>query len=260
MILSVADTDWDPEQYNRFAAEREQPFWDLTDLLEPVDGATAADLGCGDGRLTAALHRCMHARRTVGVDNSPAMLAAAAEHAGLGVEFVEADLARWQGSDFDVVFSNAALHWVGNHAEVLARWRDALRAGGQLAVQMPANASHPSHRVAREVATAMLGESAPPDPVEQNVLAPERYAALLDEFGFARQHVRVQVYVHHLARSADVVEWVRGTTLNRFKTVFDHDAYEQFVAEYQRRLLAEIGESSPYLYPFKRLLLWGRLA
>ena len=45
---------WDPVQYNRFAAEREQPFWDLAALVEPVERPVVVDLGCGDGRLTAA--------------------------------------------------------------------------------------------------------------------------------------------------------------------------------------------------------------
>ena len=259
MMPSVPDADWSPEQYNRFASEREQPYWDLAGLVEPVVDATVVDLGCGDGRLTAALHDRLGARHILGVDNSPAMLAAAAEHAGTNIEFVESDIASWEGAEFDVVFSNAALHWVPDHAVVMARWRAALRARGQLAVQMPTNASHASHRVASEVATEMLGRDAPPDPVAQNVLSPEHYAEVLDELGFVRQHVRLQVYVHHLPHSADVVEWVRGTTLNRFKPVFDSDGYEEFVNEYRRRLLAEIGEQSPYLYTFKRVLFWGRL-
>ena len=47
---------WDPDQYNRFAAEREEPFWDLVRLIEPAESPRVADLGCGDGRLTTLLH------------------------------------------------------------------------------------------------------------------------------------------------------------------------------------------------------------
>ncbi|MGB7053676.1 MAG: hypothetical protein WBG41_19095, partial [Acidimicrobiales bacterium] len=62
---------WDPAQYNRFSSQREQPFWDLAALLEPVPAPTLVDLGSGDGRLTAALHRQLGARRSVGVDSAP---------------------------------------------------------------------------------------------------------------------------------------------------------------------------------------------
>jgi trans-aconitate 2-methyltransferase len=255
--MSSADT-WSPAQYNRFAAEREQPFWDLAALLEPVSSPALVDLGCGDGRLTAALHTRVGARSTVGIDSSEAMLASA--RGGGGLTFVRGDLATWQGSEVDIVFSNAALHWAPEHASVLERWRSSLAPGGQLAVQMPANADHPSHRVSRELAAEWLGAGAPPDPAEGNVLAPEAYAQLLDGLGFERLHVRLQVYPHRLDSSADVVEWVKGSSLTRLKPVFSAERYEQFVTEFRRRLLAEVGERSPYLYTFKRILMWGRLA
>ena len=254
-----ATSTWDPGQYNRFAAERERPFWDLADLLEPLPSPRVVDLGCGDGRLTAALHEKIGAAETTGIDSSPAMLAAAGPHAGGGVKFSEADISSWTGRDLDVVFSNAALQWVPDHAGVLERWTTALRPGGQLAVQMPTNADHPSHRVARALAAEWLGDRAPADPVEQNVLVPEAYAALLHDLGFRHQHVRMQVYGHVLASSADVVEWAKGTSLTRFKAVLGAD-HERFADEYRRRLVAELGDHQPYIYAFKRILLWGRRA
>ena len=50
-------TDWDPAQYERFKAQRSQPFWDLIDLVQPVRIERAVDLGCGTGELTDELHR-----------------------------------------------------------------------------------------------------------------------------------------------------------------------------------------------------------
>jgi trans-aconitate 2-methyltransferase len=117
---------WDPDQYNRFAAEREAPLWDLAALLEPVPTPLVVDLGCGDGRLTAALHGRLGARTTVGIDSSPAMLRESERHVRDGVRIEAGDLATWLGHDVDVVFSNAALHWVGDHRAVLGRWREAL--------------------------------------------------------------------------------------------------------------------------------------
>lgn len=250
---------WNPVQYNAFAAEREQPFWDLAALLKPTESPTLVDLGCGDGRLTEALHRQLHASATVGVDSSEAMLTEAAAHAGEAMAFHSGDIGAWSESGQDIVFSNAALQWVPDHASVLGRWRRALDAGGQLAVQVPTNADHVSHRVARELGEQWLGEEAPPDPVADNVLAPEAYAQLLARLGFERQHVRLQVYLHNLRSSADVVEWVKGTSLTRFKAVLKAADYERFIDEYRALLLKELGERSPYLYTFKRILMWGQL-
>ena len=251
---------WDPEQYNRFAAEREQPFWDLAALLQPGRVKTLADLGCGDGRLTAQLAARIGALETVGVDSSPSMLAGAAALADEKLKFGPGDIAQWdEPGRFDVVFSNAALQWVADHPRVLGRWTASLSPGGQLAVQMPANADHPSHVLSRQLAEEWLGTDAPADPVERNVLAPESYARLLHELGFAEQHVRLQVYGHVLANSGEVVEWVKGTSLTRFKTAMDEEHFERFVDEYRRRLVRELGDQRPYFYPFKRILLWGRL-
>jgi trans-aconitate 2-methyltransferase len=249
---------WDPDQYNRYANEREQPFWDLAGLVAPVASPSVVDLGCGDGRLTAALHASLGAATTLGVDSSASMITAAAAHAGDTITFQLGDIGAFDEPDtYDIVFANASLQWVPDHRAVLRRWIGSLRAGGQLAVQVPANADHPAHIVAAEVAAELL-EDPPPDAVAQNVLLPEEYAVLLDDLGCDAQHVRLQVYAHHLPSTADVVEWVKGTTLTRFKEPLGAEGWDRFVDQYRERLLTVVGDRSPYLYPFKRILLWGR--
>jgi trans-aconitate 2-methyltransferase len=251
--------DWEPDQYNRFAAEREQPFWDLVALVVREGRPAVVDLGCGDGRLTAGLHRTLGAAHTTGVDRSETMIEAARAHAGDGVSFRQGDITRWSDdAGVDVVVANASLQWVPDHRSVLGGWVRSLRAGGQLAVQVPANADHPSHLILAEVAREFLPDP-PPDPVAVNVLSPESYAEILDDLGCTAQQVRLQVYAHHLASTDQVVEWVKGTTLNRFTGVVEPDRWEAFVERYRQRLRAELGDRSPYLYPFKRILLWGRL-
>ncbi len=78
--------DWNPEQYGRFRDERARPFFDLLDLVQPRPGMRVVDLGCGTGELTRELHRRLSARETIGIDNSPAMLAKSAAFAGDGLQ------------------------------------------------------------------------------------------------------------------------------------------------------------------------------
>jgi trans-aconitate 2-methyltransferase len=254
---------WDPGQYEKFAAERAQPFWDLAALVEDGPLERAVDLGCGTGALTAQLVARRGIGSMLGIDSSPNMLEQAVAHVGAHLRFEAGDIATWTGhGDVDLVLSNAALQWVPDHVGVVTRWWAALRAGGQLAVQIPANADHPSHRVAAEVAASepfrsAMGGAPPPDQVAVNVLAPEQYAILLDHLGAARQHVRLQVYGHVLPRAADVVEWVRGTSLTRFTNVLPVALHDEFLTTYTRRLLERIGDGAPYFYPFKRILFWG---
>src|SRR6185295_13416417 len=124
----------------RFTRERRQPFEDLVTLVRPHLGMRVVDLGCGTGETTRDLHRQLAARETIGLDSSAAMLAQAAPHAGEGLRFEAGDIASWSPEGrFDLVFSNAALHWVDGHETLFARLAEALTDEGQLAVQMPAN-------------------------------------------------------------------------------------------------------------------------
>lgn len=232
---------WNPEQYERFKSERAQPFQDLVSLIEPRAHMRVLDLGCGTGELTRTLHEHLHAAETLGIDSSETMLAKAPQAAGL--HFRRQTIESFDQGGFDLVFSNAALQWVADHEALFPRLASL---ASQLAVQMPANDDHPSHAVAAEVASE-LGMA----PKPTHTLPPERYAELLHEIGFRRQHVRLQVYGHLLPSSEDVVEWVRGTLL----TFYEREP--RFLERYRERLLQRIGGQRPYFYAYKRLLIWG---
>ena len=202
----------------------------------------------------------------VGIDNSRAMLDKTAEHTSHAVRFEYGDIGQWTSAgDIDLVLASASLQWVPDHAGVIARWTAALRRGGQVAIQVPANAEQPSHTVARLVASrepylSMFGAEGPPiDPVQEYVLRPEEYAQILYDLGFERQHVRLQVYPHVLPSSRHVVEWVRGTTLTRFEKRLEPAAFEAFVADYETELLRVLGDHQPHFFPFRRILMWARL-
>ncbi|CAN5714311.1 trans-aconitate 2-methyltransferase [soil metagenome] len=256
----MTSDDWDPDLYHRFQGERRQPFDDLLTLVRPTPGGRAVDLGCGPGELTVALHRHLGAAETVGVDASAAMLAEAAGHAGEGVSFAEGDLATWLPGHgpVDVVLANASLQWADDHAGILVRWREGLAPGGQLAVQVPANFDHPSHVVAEEIGVAF---GLDPIAAFEAVLAPEGYAALLDELGFEAVHVRLQVYLHHLSSTAALIDWVRGTLLTRYRRDLGDDRFAEFLDRYRPSLLERVGDPSgdePYLHVFKRILFTAR--
>ena len=264
--MGMADTDWNPEQYERFEAERAQPFWDLVELIHRGGIERAVDLGCGTGALTVSAAERLGIGRMTGIDNSPAMLEVAETHGRVEVGFEYGDISRWTSDgDHDLVLANAALQWVPDHRAVLERWVAALAPEGQLAVQVPANHDHASHMASAFVATqepfvSALGGDPPPDPVAVNVLAPEQYATALYELGIGEPRVRLQVYPHVFASSADVVEWTKGTSLTRFFKRLPPELHDPFVDAYRDELLARIGVHRPYFYAFKRILMWGRRA
>jgi trans-aconitate 2-methyltransferase len=259
--LAAPSSAWDPAQYERFKTERAQPFYDLVSMIERDPGMRVVDLGCGTGQLTAWLHGELAARETLGIDAARTMLAQAAEHEGGGVRFERGDIAAFEAEQpYDLVFSNAALQWVEDHESLIARVAAAVAPGGQIAVQLPANDDHPSHVIARALAGSEFRDQLEGYERVFPLLTPVRYAELLHELGFVRQQVRMQVYAHVLPDTRAVIEWVKGSLLTPFRERLSAADYARFLERYEHELLAAEGDQQPYLYPFKRILMWGRRA
>jgi trans-aconitate 2-methyltransferase len=251
---------WQPNQYERFKEERAQPFHDLVALIKRKPDLRILDLGCGTGALTRDLHDSLAARETLGIDSSTEMLRKSDGLETSALHFERRDIETFAPDlPFDLVFSNAALHWVPDHPALFGRLRAFLAPGGQLAVQMPSNENHLSHRTAAEVAseepfrTELEGHTR-----QSSVLAPEVYSELLYDLGFREQHVELRIYGHELEAGSDVVEWVKGSLLTDYAERLSPEAYERFLERYRQRLEETIGERRPYFYTYRRILLWAR--
>jgi trans-aconitate 2-methyltransferase len=258
---------WQPDLYDRFAAERRLPFFDLAAMVAPEPGMRVLDLGCGTGALTRQLHRQLMAAETVGLEKSEAMWARCVQHGADDVHFVHGDMAALLLSGelpgleppYDLVFSNAALHWLEDHDTVLAQVVGLLSSNGQLAIQVPANHEHPSQVVAAEVATqAPFAEALGGYVRRSPVLSVERYAERLHELGMEEQQVLCRVYGHQLPSRDSVVDWVRGTTLTDYQRRMSPEVYDAFLAAYVERLRAVLPEEQPFFFPFSRIFLWAR--
>jgi trans-aconitate 2-methyltransferase len=257
---AVALEPWNPDEYEKYRHERSQPFWDLAALVKPAPEMRVVDLGCGTGELTLALHRSLAARATLGVDNSSAMLEKARDSSVPGLSFHREDIAKYTPEEpVDLLFSNAALHWVPDHKTLVPRLVRFVAPGGQIAIQVPANHDQPSHTVASRVASEEPFRTALGGFVMTSAtLGPEQYAALLWQCGIRDMHVRLQVYTHEMAAPGDVVDWVKGTLLTAYRKRLSPDLYSTFLARYATLLLQEVQSGSPFLFTFKRILVWGR--
>src|SRR5215212_7110335 len=142
---------WDPKQYHKFQAERSAPFFDLLALVEIRPHLKVVDLGCGTGELTRQLADALPDSDVTGIDFSSQMLEKASAFTRPGLHFEQGDQAGLTG-EWDLIFSNAALHWTENHAELIPNLYRRLTPGGQIAIQIPSNHNHISHQVYRETA------------------------------------------------------------------------------------------------------------
>ena len=247
---------WDPKQYHKFQAERSAPFFDLLALVEIRPNLKVVDLGCGTGELTRQLADALPNSDVTGIDSSSQMLEKAISFASANIHFEQGDQAQLTG-EWDLIFSNAALHWSENHAELISNLYGRLAPGGQIAVQVPSNHNHISHQIYREVASAEPFKSilngfqryAP-------VLSIDEYARLFFECGAEEIVVFEKIYSHILEDSDAVVEWISGTALvPYFERLGDHR--EGIVDALRVKMRAAL-PGTPVVYPFRRILFSAR--
>lgn len=253
---------WNPKQYDKFKAERSQPYYDLLNLIEPMPNSRIIDLGCGTGELTSDLHRVMRASHTLGLDLSDQMLMESKKFERPGLQFVKGDLRIWrEPKQYDIILSNAAIQWCDQHPNIFENLRDSLKSQGQLAIQMPMNHDYPTHVIAFQMSSEKpwrnLLQADLPD--RSTVLNVEDYATLLFKLGFKQQKVSIKVYSHILESKESVVEWVKGTLLTSIKSRLSENDYQEFLIEYKQRLFSVLPDDRPFFYPFKRVLIWSRL-
>jgi len=250
---------WNPAQYLRFEEERTRPCRHLAARVSVEVPKRVIDLGCGPGNSTAVLIDRWPGAEISGLDRSAEMLAQA-RTAHPEMEWVQGDISDWAASGderFGVVFSNAALQWVGRHEAVFPRLLKRVAGGGALAVQMPSRFESPAHRVTREMAQSERWRA--------------RFAGVRDwhahEASFyydelALEAARVELweteYLHVLDGPEGILEWYRGTGLRPYLSAlagagergeFEAEYLEQIRAAYPRRADGRV------LFPFRRIFL-----
>ncbi|MEA2642272.1 MAG: trans-aconitate 2-methyltransferase, partial [Chloroflexota bacterium] len=143
---------WDPAQYLKFADHRLRPAIDLLNRIDADAPREVYDLGAGTGNVTRLLQARWPNAHVTGVDGSAEMLAKAGAD-GSRIDWVQADLGAWQPTwPADVIYSNAALHWIPDHVRLFPELLARLVPGGTLAVQMPRNFAAPSHTLIADAA------------------------------------------------------------------------------------------------------------
>lgn len=246
--------NWDPETYMTFSKERTRPAMELLARVPVPSPKRVIDLGCGPGNSTALLAARWPEADIEGLESSPEMLAKARAF-GTRARFVEAEVESWTPrAQYDVVFSNATLHWIGAHGALLPRLMGRVAERGVLAFQVPRNFEAPSHRLMREVAADGPWAAKLEDARPVNVLSPEEYYDILAPVS-ASLDIWETCYLHVLEGEDPVFDWVSGTGLRPFVQRLDPGERENFLGAYRARLREAYPQRADgkTLFPFQRL-------
>ncbi len=250
---------WDPDQYAQFALERARPCRDLIAAITVASPQRIADLGCGPGNSAAMLAERWPAAEIVGIDSSAEMLESARK-SNSSAKFEQAEIAEWvsQTGEWNIIFSNAALQWVGNHAVLFPQLMQRVSGQGALAVQMPGDTQAPAHAIARKMAASSRWQSALATDVRGWHVHPVDFYYDTLSPHVSRLDIWTTDYFHALPSVASITEWYRGSGLRPYLDALRTlSARHEFLAEYTERLrdAYPVRPDGRVLLPFKRLFI-----
>jgi trans-aconitate 2-methyltransferase len=253
--------EWDPDQYLQFKRERTQPSIDLVARIPMDDPKTIIDIGCGPGNSTQILLKRWPHADIVGLDKSEKMIERARRDYPDQKWIVGDASAPDAGQSFDIVFSNAALHWIPQHALLLQRLFGLLQENGILAVQVPANQASPLYQAILRVSEA--GAWSAFTKGREASLTHHSADYYYDQLALYSNEISIweTIYYHIMKSHQELIDWYRSTAMKPFLDSLPTDSDRE---EFENEILIECRNAYPpqrdgkILYPFKRLFFTAR--
>ncbi|MNZ60282.1 Trans-aconitate 2-methyltransferase [compost metagenome] len=250
---------WSAKQYVAFEDERTRPARDLLAAIPNLDARSVIDIGCGPGNSTELLVQRFADASVRGIDSSADMIESARKRLP-SVRFDTTNIATWnEPGPFDVIFANAVLQWLPDHATLLPSLVAKLAPGGSLAIQMPDNLEQPAHRMMREVAANGPWADKLVDIAGQRTTLDDAttYYQMLCSCS-SRVDVCRTTYHHPLAGGpAAVVEWFKGSGLRPFLEPLNEVEKAQYLAQYLEAIepFFPVLADGSVLLPFPRVFI-----
>jgi len=238
--------NWNAKDYEKNSQAQQKWARELIANLKLTGSENILDLGCGDGKVTAELARLVADGSVVGADNSRQMIELAKEkyspnqYSNLSFQVMDASALSFE-SCFDVVFSNAALHWVKNHQPVIAGLYKSLRGGGKILLRMggKGDATDIISTMNDVKASAKWAQYFTEFEFPFTFLGVDDYQVLLQEAGFSIHRVElIPKDMMHDGKSG-LAGWIRTTWLPYTERIPTENR-EMFIEEVSANYLAKV--------------------
>ena len=253
--------EWDPDQYLQFKRERTQPSIELVARIQMDDPRTIIDIGCGPGNSTQILLRRWPHADILGLDKSEKMIQKARQDYP-HQKWIVGDASTLETRQtYDIVFSNAAIHWIPEHDVLLRRLFQIVNKNGILAVQVPANQESPLFKSILRVSRSAKWSAFTKGREESITYHDAGY--YYGQLALYTKEIVIweTIYYHIMQSHEELIDWYKGTAMKPFLDSLPNDESRD---EFKREVLIECQKDYPLqrdrriLYPFKRIFFTAR--
>jgi trans-aconitate 2-methyltransferase len=259
--MEIAVLEWDPEQYLQFEHERTQPSIDLVARIPLEDPKTIIDIGCGPGNSTQILRKRWPQADIIGLDKSEKMIERARRDYPDQTWIVGDASTLAPDRKYDLVFSNAAIHWIQDHHRLVPRLFQIVARDGILAIQVPANHESPLYRIILNASRSSKWSAFTSGC--EGLITYHTAEYYYDELASLTKYLALweTTYYHILKSHQDLVAWYKSTAM---KPILESLPTDDNREEFLQAVLTACKEQYPLqsdgriLYPFKRLFFTAR--
>lgn len=251
---------WDPQIYHQFKSIRQQPFFDLLNLIADGGIENGIDLGCGTGEQTCMLSERFEEAQFLGIDSSAEMLekAITLKCDRLHFENATTEEVVATGRKWDLIFSNAALQWSDNHRKLFPELIALVTENGQFAVQMPMQRDNVLNKILLELVqeepfSAFLNGWKR----DVSMLDIDSYAQIMFDGGLQDIQIIQKVYPIIAPDYQTMIDFISGSAMIPYFERLTEEQKDLLMIAYEKRI-SQYFSKLPAIYSFKRLLLYGR--
>lgn len=221
--------DWNSNQYTKFEKERTQPSIDLIHRISTLP-KSILDIGCGPGNSTNQLYERFPKADILGIDNSDNMLDKA-KNTYSHLKFYKCTLPDDIDNigNFDLIFSNACLHWIPDHKSLFPKLMGKLNFGGMLAVQMPLVQNATFYKILNKLISTDKWKKLRDIRIFHNLSPNETYDILSE---ISNEVTMWDTTYYHIVPSySSVIDWYKGSGLRPYLDMLNQTEKNEFLYE-----------------------------
>ena len=254
--------EFDGKKYEQASAHQKEWGERLIAELDLRGDERVLDLGCGDGTLTARIAEALPRGEVIGIDASQGMIEVALQKKRGNLEFLRMNIDDLSFSEqFDVVFSNATLHWVRDHNRLLANVRTSLKEGGLFRFDFggEGNCSHFLKVIREAMADEAFSSYFKDFPWPWYMPPVAEYEALVRRAGFVEARVWGEIADRFFPDRETMIRWVDQPSLVPFLARVAEEHRATFRGFVVRRMVEETLQPDATCFEtFRRINVFAR--